>query len=76
MLLGCLVYAIGSLVFLARKNDLLDSEDYKAKYGNLYSGISINSQWKSKWTVFYFPIYLIRRLVFLLIPLITFGKPC
>lgn len=73
MLLVCILFIIWSLIFVIKNRDNLDQEEYKKKYGNLWKGVSLHNKFKSRYTVTYIPMFMIRRFVFIFIPLATFG---
>jgi hypothetical protein len=66
VLVGLLVgYAAMCLAWLLKHRDELDTPACRAKAGNLYAGVALH---RGKWTVLYYPLFLLRRLAFFAIP--------
>lgn len=51
--------------FLMKNRNELDDKDFKKRYGSFYPGVHLK---RYKYTVCYFPIFLLRKLLYILIP--------
>ena len=58
-------YIVTCLAWLLKHRDELDTPACRAKAGNLYVGIALH---RGRWTVLYYPLFLLRRLAFFAIP--------
>ena len=67
-------YFIVSLVWLIRNRAASTLEDPEtiAKFGNWYVGTEYN---KKKWAVLYYPLFILRRFLFLMWPVLLVGHP-
>lgn len=66
-------YFLFALIFLIRNRDNLDSEEIKAKWQNFYPDVSLR---RSSLTILYYPFFILRRLLFLVIPVVFLDLPC
>ena len=73
---GLLTFSLGyglvSLAVMIYNRDRLDLPETRAKYGNLYKNIDLHRQ---KWTILYYPFFILRRFLFLMIPVLLMGHP-
>jgi hypothetical protein len=60
-------YPIICSISLIKNRKDLNTEAMKEKIGKMYTNISLH---RSKWGFLYYPIFMARRLIFVLIPLI------
>ena len=67
-------YFVVSLVWLVRNRgaSTLEKPETIAKFGNWYVGTEYN---KKKWAILYYPLFILRRFVFLMWPLALAGHP-
>lgn len=74
MVLFLFGYFLVSLVWLIknRNNKALEEPETIAKFGNWYVGTEYN---KKKWAILYYPLFILRRFVFLMWPLLLVGHP-
>ena len=49
------------------KREYLDTKKAKDKYGSLYKDVDLK---KSKWTILYYPMFILKRLFFVFIPVV------
>lgn len=67
-----LFYPLWVIFFLIRQDkDTLLLQETRDRYGNFYSGISLN---RHKYTVLYYPISILRRFIFVAILIGLFGN--
>ena len=59
-------------VFNSKNRQRLDLPEVKAKWSNFYSELHLT---RTSWTVFYLPMFLIRRIFFVMIPTFMFLHP-
>lgn len=59
-------------VFIWWNTDRLDTKEFKDKFGNLHKGIHLG---RKRSNAYYFPTFLLRRLIFFLIPIIMINHP-
>jgi hypothetical protein len=72
MLAYLIAYPIICTISLIKNRDKLKSQEMQDKIGKMYSNISLH---RSRWGILYYPIFMLRRLLFVLIPLIFQGYP-
>lgn len=66
------VFLPGIFVYvMTRPIEFLREPSFSSKYGELYFGMKI----ESKWTVSYFLVFIIRRLLFLAVAFYAYSKP-
>jgi hypothetical protein len=58
--------------FIWYHKDVLDTKAFKDKFGALHKGIHIR---RMKSNIYYFPIFLLRRFLFFLIPVVMINYP-
>jgi hypothetical protein len=66
------VAVIGLYFFIWYSRKRLDHPEFKSKYGNLLKGIHLT---RKDSNIFYFPNFLVRRLIFFSIPIIMINYP-
>lgn len=59
-------------IFLWRNRNILHQEKMRQKYEVLYEGISLK---KTKNKIWYWPVFMFRRIVFILLPLVLRKYP-
>ena len=74
MIALCIGYIIISLVCLVKKRQRLQEKEVKDRIGNLY--IDVTSSDDRPWSWLYYPGFLWRRVIFLMIPIIFFNLTC
>jgi hypothetical protein len=72
MIIFLLGYFAVSLYWLITNTDNLEKPETIAKFGNWYVGTRYN---QNKWTVLYYPFFILRRFLFLFWPVILVGHP-
>ena len=60
-------YPLAVIIFLKVYRKRLDDPRIKDRLGQLYEGINVNV---SSWALIYYPIFLFRRFLFVLIPVV------
>jgi len=70
MLVFLVVYPCICLIALMINRKMLKTERMNEKIGKMYVNISLH---RSKWGILYYPIFMIRRLLFVMIPLLFQG---
>ena len=65
-------YPIVCIIVLEMNRDRLDDPDVQAKIKNMY--ININAK-RTRYSIFAYPIWILRRLFFVLIPLVLARYP-
>jgi hypothetical protein len=74
IIVGLLVtYCLMSLIWLFTNIENLENPETIAKFGLWYDGIQYH---KSKWALLYYPMFIIRRFIFMFWPVILMGHPC
>jgi hypothetical protein len=58
--------------FLLRNRENLEKAPFKARYGNMYAEVHVT---RSKYSVLYQPIFLVRRILFVAIPCTLLALP-
>jgi MFS family permease len=58
--------------FIWKNQDKLDEKEFKDKFGNLHAGIHLR---RTRSNHYYFPNFLLRRLIFVLIPICLIDYP-
>jgi hypothetical protein len=71
-ILFLIIYPIICIITLFVYRDRLDNPFVKAKVGNMYEQVHLS---KNKWSIYYYPCYLIRRLMFVVFPVIMPTYP-
>lgn len=71
MLVYLVVYPGICLIALIKNRKMLKTERMNEKIGKMYVNISLH---RSKWGILYYPIFMIRRLLFVMIPLLFQGQ--
>jgi len=67
------LFMIGFTSFILKFNkNQLDSQQFREKWSNLYSDIHLT---RNSWTIWYYPIFLIRRFIFVLLPTVFYNWP-
>jgi len=64
------LYFLICTCYLACNRDNLDNADVKAKVQNIYAGVQVR---RSRWTILYYPLFIARRLLFVMVPLMVLG---
>jgi hypothetical protein len=59
-------YPLICMVYLVKNRDILNKPEIRKKTDKMYGDISLK---RSFWTVLYYPIFIFRRLVVVLIPM-------
>ena len=59
------VIPFGIMGVLVKKRDQLELEKVKKRYQNFYKGVNLR---RNKYTFWYFPFFLMRKLLFILVP--------
>jgi hypothetical protein len=59
-------------VFIWWNTDRLDTKEFKDKFGKLHDGIHLG---RNRSNAYYFPNFLLRRLVFFAIPIVMINHP-
>ena len=67
-----LLIPIGSTVFLTRNRDVLDLDETRKKYGNMYIETSLRRA--GTFGIYYFPIFFFRRLLFIMTPILVVNR--
>jgi hypothetical protein len=70
MLVYLIAYPIICAISLIKNKNVLHTDETKDKIGKMYTNISLH---RSKWGFLYYPVFMTRRLIFVLIPLIFLG---
>ena len=71
-LMVMIAYPIACIIVLHMYRHRLDDPDIKAKISNMYVNISAK---RSRYAIFAYPVWILRRLFFVLIPLILAKYP-
>jgi hypothetical protein len=61
----------GFIYMLTRSQSVIESEEFRGKYGGFYTGLKTNS----KWSLAYFFIFVARRLFFLYLAFNVYTVP-
>ena len=59
-------YPLICLVYLIKNREKLDQLEVRKKVDKMYTGLSLGT---SYWTILYYPIFIIRRLIVVIIPM-------
>jgi len=70
LLLSTSIFAFFMFVFFNKER--LDTKEFKDMYGKLHVGIHLK---RNKTNIYYFPIFLARRLIYTTIPIILVDHP-
>ena len=70
--IGLLAIPLSVIVWLHLNHDNIMSRVYKDKYEHIYMGIHNH---RSKWSKFYWPVTLLRKILFVAGPAILFNYP-
>ena len=66
------LYFIICTSYLLYNRDRLDNAEVKERVQNIYAGIQVK---RSRWTILYYPLFIARRLLFVMVPLMVLGYP-
>ena len=68
-------YFVVSLAYMAKHRKVLDTPEMRAKIGNWYAGIKVSGDGEgvNKWTFLYYPFFILKRLLFVMLPFIFMG---
>ena len=64
---------IGSAIILEKKRQTLDDKEVRKKIGNLYQDVKL--QGRGRETLWYYPIFMLRRIMFVAIPTFLYNYP-
>ena len=67
MLIYLLAYPLICAIALIKNRKKLKNESMKERIGKMYVNISLH---RSKWGILYYPIFILRRFLFIAIPVI------
>ena len=65
-------YFLVTLIVLVKNRRSLDWEEKRESFGLLYDGIEIH---RSKFAILYYPMFILRRVTFMMIPVAFMGHP-
>ena len=71
IVMAIVLIPIGFIYMLSQGQEKIESEEFKLKYGGLYEGIRTNS----KPALYYFLLFVIRRILFLVIAFFMYEYP-
>ena len=74
MFICMLVWPAFTQRLLKRKRDVLEKQEIRDTIGNLYTGIKLNPR-HYKDAIFYYPVFLFRRIIFVAIPTFLYLWP-
>jgi hypothetical protein len=61
--------------FLNKNRKLLTTDDFKAKFGNFYNEVDLTSNKKNDDNIYTLPMFLVRRIIFVYLPVVLIDKP-
>ena len=72
MLSMCFALAVFSYIFLKRYKKVLEDKSTMEKWSNLYIDIHLT---RNSYTLVYYPLFLLRRIMYVMVPTILFNWP-
>ena len=72
--IGLLMFFIPvwGFIILNRNRKTLDTQETRDKYQNLYNDVHLT---RSTFTIYYWPVFMIRKLIFVIIPVLLHKFP-
>lgn len=68
-------YFAGPLAYMAKHREVLDTPEVRARIGNWYAGIKVSGDGEggNRWAFLFYPFFILKRLLFVMLPFIFMG---